>query len=527
MIDKITINGVTYHVTPTTAPQLGDQVVTIDGVIYVIGDPLVEAQNTSGDIERARVGGQQYDIRDAVLLPLVQQNATAIQQNTTAIANEKTRAEQAEQTINESLTTVNNNLATLNTTIVNYNRKYGIPGAVSKTEVVAKIASGTAVDRGMIVTYYAEDGWHTIQYKLNYYNPTEGAKESNWVEIGGGGESSYTLPIATSDTLGGVKSYPREGEIYSDPNGPQYAVVVTESGRAHVTVPYAGSNNSGVVRLENIVKNHYNAVSGKAVVEYVDEAEKRALRKLYIAAGAEYNDTDQIIKKTAFWGEEVDHLPKHYYLNGLGDITEEEMSKIYQEKEAMCIILTSPGSVSRYFQDYNAPRTLIPHRDYRYAMNRNLSSSYVFQNGIEVIKWCAGSSFANSNDSGMPSITNAQFLYSTKDVSVIDSFKSSASVNLSKDTKLKEFRVFAEAPINLYVSSSKVVSKNSLLHFIENMKTPSAATTSAAARTIMLHPDVYAKCIEGGEWYEEINTALVAKNESLSAKNYSLNIASA
>ena len=72
MIDKITINGVTYNVTPTTAPQLGDQVVTIDGVIYIIGEPLVEAQNVSGGIERARVGGQKYDLRDAVIQPIVQ-----------------------------------------------------------------------------------------------------------------------------------------------------------------------------------------------------------------------------------------------------------------------------------------------------------------------------------------------------------------------------------------------------------------------------------------------------------------------
>lgn len=96
MIDKITINGVTYNVTPTTAPQLGDQVVTIDGVIYIIGEPLVEAQNTSGDIERARVGGQEYDIRDAVILPLVQQNAAAI-------ANEATRAAAAEKALSERI----------------------------------------------------------------------------------------------------------------------------------------------------------------------------------------------------------------------------------------------------------------------------------------------------------------------------------------------------------------------------------------------------------------------------------------
>ena len=53
------------------------------------------------------------------------------------------------------------------------------------------------------------------------------------------------------------------------------------------------------------------------------------LRSLFIAAGAEYNGTGADITKTAPWGETVTHKAGHYYLNGLGDITEEEMMEIY------------------------------------------------------------------------------------------------------------------------------------------------------------------------------------------------------
>lgn len=57
----------------------------------------------------------------------------------------------------------------------------------------------------------------------------------------------------------------------------------------------------------------------------------------YIAAGAEYNDTGADITKTTPWADLVDddadkvvtHKAGYWFLNGLGDITTEEMRKIY------------------------------------------------------------------------------------------------------------------------------------------------------------------------------------------------------
>lgn len=91
MIEQISIDGVLYAVTPTTAPALGDKVVTIDGVIYIIGEPVTSGRSAMpGEIDRATVNGAEFDLRDSIL-------ALFVQANTTAIANEATRATTAEQ----------------------------------------------------------------------------------------------------------------------------------------------------------------------------------------------------------------------------------------------------------------------------------------------------------------------------------------------------------------------------------------------------------------------------------------------
>ncbi len=81
----------------------------------------------------------------------------------------------------------------------------------------------------------------------------------------------------------------------------------------------------------------------KNIDNKIKESPNLALRMIFIAHGALYNDTSEVIKRIAPWGTEsfvdgqlvvtydieIDHLPGHYYLNGIGDITEEEMLEIY------------------------------------------------------------------------------------------------------------------------------------------------------------------------------------------------------
>lgn len=50
---------------------------------------------------------------------------------------------------------------------------------------------------------------------------------------------------------------------------------------------------------------------------------------IYESGGAIYNDTLIVIKRNTSWGGVTNHLPGYWYLNGLGDITNEQMRKIY------------------------------------------------------------------------------------------------------------------------------------------------------------------------------------------------------
>ena len=94
-------------------------------------------------------------------------------------AEDKTKLENAITNINN----LSDSVASLNTTIINYNTRYNITNGVTKSEVINDILNKTTADRGTIVSYYGEDNkWHIIQYKLNYYNPTEAIKEENWID---------------------------------------------------------------------------------------------------------------------------------------------------------------------------------------------------------------------------------------------------------------------------------------------------------------------------------------------------------
>ena len=72
-----------------------------------------------------------------------------------------------------------------------------------------------------------------------------------------------------------------------------------------------------------------NSITAQKLAADVRTKVDNPLRPLYIAAGAEYNDSGADKSKTTLWGETVTHKAEHYYLNGLGDIIEAEMIAIY------------------------------------------------------------------------------------------------------------------------------------------------------------------------------------------------------
>jgi hypothetical protein len=115
----------------------------------------------------------------------------------------------------------------------------------------------------------------------------------------------------------------------------------------NLTTTGVNTSKQWTVSLPTVTTEKAGVMSAKDK-KALDTATSRALRALFVAAGAEYNDTDQIIQKTAPWETEekwrleddgtytyweepaiVEHLPGHYYLNGIGDITEGQMIDIF------------------------------------------------------------------------------------------------------------------------------------------------------------------------------------------------------
>ena len=232
------------------------------------------------------------------------------------------------------------------------------------------------------------------------------------------------------------------------------------------------------------------AITAQKLSSDVREKVENPLRPLYIAAGAEYNDSGVDKTKTAPWGETVTHKAGHYYLNGLGDITETQMRYIYNrghfnDKDVSPLGYSATGRV-------NAIRTNLP----RVGMwNASLQSYLCVSNKIiEVVNLHT----IRGTETDICAInfenTDSIFADSPK-LSVVDvrclltgnwhgsSFKNCSSLQEVRVRNLKNNIIFAQSPL---------LSKASVLYMIEN-------ATATTATTITLNPDAYAHLADDAE----------------------------
>ena len=201
------------------------------------------------------------------------------------------------------------------------------------------------------------------------------------------------------------------------------------------------------------------------------------LRALFIAAGAEYNDTDIVqVKKVKFdldWNETVEHLPHCYCLNGLGDISEDEMLKIYN---VGCFYGGVYGALSGLSNRTNLGRLIS-------ANFSQDSPSVAYACQCTTISLCVPtisyeSSFAVKSNNYFNSATKLRSIYGrlTMDNNYSSTFKDCVSLE----------RVKIHTSVNVSLGNSPLISKHSLLYMI-NKATPTSAIT------ITLHPDAYAR----------------------------------
>lgn len=213
---------------------------------------------------------------------------------------------------------------------------------------------------------------------------------------------------------------------------------------------------------------------------YASKMNSGTLRDLYISAGAVYNETTG-----------------YYELNGLTDITEEQMRTIWQE------------DLSGWYQKG------------RTNLTRNISvkgNSGGYNGGIDIACICINNKnlqvfnlgadcFARYMDSAFRECSNLEtidtrFRVVPYDTSLgINTFRSCIKL---KDVRFNNHYLRMKATLNLY--DSPLISKESVLSAITT--TDNASATSAGFLTITLHADAYARLKDDAD----IIAALEAKN---------------
>ena len=225
----------------------------------------------------------------------------------------------------------------------------------------------------------------------------------------------------------------------------------------------------------------------------------------YVTAGAEYNDTGEDIVKDAPWADMIDddytgeygktvvHKAGHWYLNGLGDITNEEIREIYYKSSN--IILTHGGTYD-YFSPYINIRTMfqlntgITNWTGRFTIN----STQFCHNMRKCIVYTA----AYNDNIGITITSNYENNIFYKSVMLTHSLstitlksKIDNAYGLSSCSSIVTIKIKGIID-NLIIAKTPVLSMKSVLYMINN----EAATSPI---TITLHSDVYNRCMANAD----------------------------
>lgn len=284
--------------------------------------------------------------------------------------------------------------------------------------------------------------------------------------------ASTEADIRKAFTDNGTVKFPTPGSIISKLDGGNKGIVVSISDPDVTTlgrsiVVYYGDGTYTIV-----VKNDFT----KVLVPWRKDS---SLRDLYIQAGARYNDATG-----------------YYELNGLTDITEEEMRVIYDRTWGWWLKLPNlAGFGSSY------PRTNIPCPDYKvlvyspYSTTCNFSSA--FNNGegadnLEVLNFVP-SYYPNSSPSQIEAFNqikvfnmNWMLQANKKPLTIMGVFNvhyvtNNDSLNIGGNVKTINIKNLSK---NIKFYGSKVLSKESVLYMIQNSE-------GSDAFTIGLNKEVY------------------------------------
>lgn len=324
---------------------------------YLVGTLIVTDSGTAGPLQKNRVAGQVLTFtsrknKDTVLyirtyadgkwgewhslvrtgmydnitntdelVASVTQLVMEVKEMETNLNAEVTRATDAESELAAELNIkIDRVEGDVHKTIINYNVWKATDAELSLPNILADEEFVKLVTCGTILTYKnTSAAWKRFQYVSENVSPEYVKSYSNWRELSG---AAYGIKQATDANKVQISTTGENGSV-----------------KDILNISAATAESAGVMSAADKKKLDDNVAALAAEVtrakaaeaEAVNEGRKLALRSLFIAAGALYNDTASDIERTSPWGETVTHKVGHYYLNGLGDITENEMMNIYNE----------------------------------------------------------------------------------------------------------------------------------------------------------------------------------------------------
>lgn len=258
--------------------------------------------------------------------------------------------------------------------------------------------------------------------------------------------------------------FPTPGSIISKLDGGNKGIVVSLSEPNATTlgrsiVVYYGDGTYTIV-----VKNDFT----KVLVPWRKDS---SLRDLYISAGAKYNEA------TGF-----------YELNGLTDITEEQMMICYKDSAYLYLAYSW-----RYIAAYSKLRTNIPMKSYaRWILPTDITQSFEGCRLLEVVDLyainlghqidCSACASAFKNCAKLRVVKGLDLNHCSTPESVLNVF--------SGCTSLETIEIFNLA-VNISFNDSPLLSKESVIHLISKAKPQSGAAVGSII--ITLHPTAYAR----------------------------------
>lgn len=351
------------------------------------------------------------------------------------------------------------------------------------------IRTGRASNKNQLAGGYGWEPWGKLQQNINVGQVTslnsyiENGMYSGVYVDGKGLCETFVMVVINNYAVAGSMGQVRSVSQF------KYALNVDS------TFSYkcrSGQGNTGINWNEWVNLNDATAatlqdgtVTSKKLSSEVREKVENPLRPLFIAAGAEYNNGITDKTKTAPWGETVVHKAGYYYLNGLGDITEDEMIKIYNYREAVYRF-----DCARVLQSVDC-RTIFPMRHPQAAqilVNRPVEGTETFRGSkLEVLYWSVSPSENRYNHMPVAGFYNTfQDCDRLRVIGFMDCSAVRSYNNTFNGCMALEYVKLYGVCCSVSFAQSPSMEKESVLFMIQNANPTSVIT-------ITLHPDAYAR----------------------------------